>query len=61
MTGEDSTTVWTDCPEAIHNPAAIKLLGSGLLTRHMLCTSVVTSQQILYIYFNISSVQFLSF
>ena len=29
-------------PEAIHNPVAIKLLVSGLLTRHMLCTSVFT-------------------
>ena len=35
MTGEDSA--------AIYNPVAIKLLVSGLLTRHMLCTSVFTS------------------
>ena len=36
MTGEDSAAVWTDIvPEAIHNPVAIKLLVSGLMTRHI--------------------------
>ena len=30
-------------PEVIHNPVAIKLLVSGLLTRHTLCASVFTS------------------
>ena len=30
-------------PEAIHNPVAIELLVSGLLNRHILCTSVFTS------------------
>ena len=39
-------------PEPIHNPVAIKLLVSGLLTRHMLYTSVFTSWHILYWYFN---------
>ena len=36
MTGEDSAAVWIDfVPEAIHNPVAIKLLVSVLLTRHI--------------------------
>ena len=36
MTGEVSAAVWTDfVPEAIHNPLAIKLLVSGLLTGHI--------------------------
>ena len=43
MTGDDGVAVWTVCPEAFHNPVAIKLLVSGLLTRHMFCTSVFTA------------------
>ena len=35
MTGEDSAAVWTYfVPAAIHNPVAIQLLVSGLLTGH---------------------------
>ena len=36
MSGEDSAVVWIDfVPEAIHNPIAIKLLVSDLLTGHI--------------------------
>ena len=59
MTGEDSAAMWTDCPRAIHNPVAIKLLVSGLLTRHMLYTSVLHHNRV-FIYILISSVQVLS-
>ena len=43
MTGDNGAAVWTVCPEAIHNPVAIKFLVSSLLTRHMFCTSVFTA------------------
>ena len=36
MTGEDSAAVWTDfIADAIHNPVAIKLLMSDLLTGYI--------------------------
>ena len=36
MTWADGAVVWTDfVPEDIHNQVAIKLLVSGLLTRHI--------------------------
>ena len=56
MSLADSAAVWTDfVPEAFHNQVAIKLLVSGLLTGHILCISLFTSLQILYLYL-ISSV-----
>ena len=47
-------------PKAIHNPVAIKLLVPGLLSRHMLCSSVLHHNRFC-ITILISSVQVLSF
>ena len=60
MTGEDSSAVWTDfVPYAIHNPVAIKLLVSGLLTRHLCHVHLFLHHIRFCIYILISSVQVL--
>ena len=61
MTGDDSAAVWTVCSEAIHNPVAIKLLASGLLTGHICYVHVFLHLNRFCIYIQISSVQVLSF
>ena len=52
---------WTDfVPEAIHNPVAIKLLVSGLLTWRIYCVHLFLHHNRFCIYNPISSVQVLS-
>ena len=53
---------WIDfVPEAIHNPVAIKLLVSGLLTRRIYYVHLFLHHNRFCIYISISSVQVLSF
>ena len=62
MTGEDSAAVWTYfVPEVIHYPVAIKLLVSGLMTRHICYVHLFIHHNRFCIYILISSVQVLSF